>query len=127
MKGDSLSPKPFIVDCLTSVLQECMTEGMETPVFALRLPQKLQDDLAEYSVLYGAPNPRAFAKEILEVVLSGDPRRVAEFNGRLMQKIGEQMTFETTLKALSDAKEATEKAKRAHAPRKGAAHRAKRS
>lgn len=66
---------------------------MPTPIFALRLPQKIQDDLGEIARIYGAPSTRAFAREILEVMVSGEVERVKAFNGRLMMKMGEQMTL----------------------------------
>ena len=66
---------------------------MPTPVFALRLPQKTQDDIAALSKVYGAPNARAFAREILEVITSGDMERIKAFNQRLITRMGEQLVL----------------------------------
>ena len=75
---------------------------MPTPIFALRLPQKTQDDIATLSRIYGSPNPRAFAREILEVITSGDMERIQSFNRRLMMGMGEQLALKLNepLKAL---------------------------
>lgn len=67
---------------------------MPTPIFALRLPQKTQDDIAELAKVYGAPNPRAFAREILEVVTSGDLTRLQAFTERLMSKMAGQLVLQ---------------------------------
>ncbi len=68
-------------------------QGMPTPTYALRLARKTQDDLAQMAKVYGAPNGRAFAREILETVCSGEPARMAAFNRRLLQGVGEQLAL----------------------------------
>lgn len=66
---------------------------MPTPTFALRLSLKTQADLAALSKVYGSPNPRAFAREILEAVTSGDMERIKAFNQRLITRMGEQLVL----------------------------------
>lgn len=66
---------------------------MPTPTFTLRLPKKTQDDIADLAKVYGAANPRAFAREILEVVTSGDLERIKGFNQRLLMRMGEQLSL----------------------------------
>jgi hypothetical protein len=66
---------------------------MPTPLYALRLPQKTQDDLVLMGKLYGLPNGRAFAREVLETMCSGDAGRVQAFLRRLMAGVGEQLAL----------------------------------
>jgi hypothetical protein len=66
---------------------------MPTPTYALRLPGETQKAIADLAGIYGAPNGRAFAREILEVMTSGDPERVKAFNARLIRGMGEQLTL----------------------------------
>lgn len=66
---------------------------MPTPIYSLRLSKKTQDDLSEMGKVYGLPNGRAFAREILEVMCSGDPAKVQAFNRRLMMAVGEQLAL----------------------------------
>jgi hypothetical protein len=67
--------------------------SMPTPTFALRLSLKTQQELAELAKVYGAPNPRALAREILEVIVSGDIERIKAFNARLITRMGEQLVL----------------------------------
>lgn len=85
---------------------------MPTPVFTLRLPQKTKDELAQLAKVYGAPNTRAFAREILEVIVSGDLERIKAFNARLVMRMGEQLTLQWSAAAIAQA------GKRAQEPRK---------
>lgn len=89
---------------------------MPTPVYGLRLPQKVQDDLVEYAKIYGAPSGRAFAREILEVMTSGDMERVKAFNARLIRGVGEQLTL--FMNAQADLGAAQIAGKRAQKPKK---------
>jgi len=86
---------------------------MPTPVYALRLSQKTQDDLSALGKVYGSPNGRAFAREILETVCSGDPVRMAAFNKRLLIGVGEQLALKLNAPlermAAEDRKEAAER------------------
>jgi hypothetical protein len=66
---------------------------MPTPTYSLRLPAETQKAIADLAAIYGAPNGRVFAREILEVMTSGDPERVKAFNGRLIRGMGEQLTL----------------------------------
>jgi hypothetical protein len=66
---------------------------MGTPVYGLRLPKKVQDDLVVFAKIYGAVNGRAFAREVLEVMTSGDLEKVKQFNARLIRGVGEQLTL----------------------------------
>ena len=66
---------------------------MPTPMFTVRLSQKTQADLREFAKVYGSPNASAFAREVLEVMCSGDLSRVKDFNARLIARAGEQMTL----------------------------------
>lgn len=78
---------------------------MPTPIFTIRLAPKTQEDLASMSKVYGSPNPRAFAREVLEVMCSGDLARVKDFNARLIRGVGEQLTLK--LNAAADTIAAT--------------------
>lgn len=80
---------------------------MPTPVYGLRLPVQTQKAIAELAAIYGAPNGRAFAREILEVMTSGDVEQVKAFNARLIRGMGEQLTLK--LNASIDAVTAAEK------------------
>jgi hypothetical protein len=64
-----------------------------TPTYALRLSRKTQDDLALMGKLYGLPNGRAFAREVLETMCSGDAAKVQAFLRRLMMAAGEQLAL----------------------------------
>jgi hypothetical protein len=96
---------------------------MPTPTYALRLAKKTQDDIAELAKIYGSPNGRAFAREILEVTCSGDVARIQAFNRRLMMGMGEQMALK--LNATLDEVAAPEPKERK--PRKKRRARAKRT
>lgn len=74
---------------------------MPTPIYALRLPTKTQQDIAELGKIYGSPNGRAFAREMLETMTSGDMARIKAFNARLITKCGEQLSLQ--LNAAVDA------------------------
>lgn len=101
---------------------------MPTPIFAMRLSAKTQQDLAEMAKIYGSPNTRAFAREILEVMTSGDLERVKLFNGKLIKGMGEQLTLKLNA-AMDGAMGAEKSAKEPKKPKgagKGAGSRAKR-
>lgn len=66
---------------------------MPTPIYALRMSQEEQDSIAQMAKVFGAPNGRAFAREVLAVMCSGDVKRVQEFNARLIRGVGEQLTL----------------------------------
>ena len=89
-----------------------MSKG--TPPFTLRLASKTKADLVEMAKLYGSPNGSAFAREMIEVMVSGDIERVKQFNGRLIAKAGEQMTLKmnAAMDALAEPKKLPLKAKR---------------
>ena len=74
-------------------IQGCKSPPMPTPMFTVRLSQKTQADLREFAKVYGSPNASAFAREVLEVMCSGDLSRVKDFNARLIARAGEQMTL----------------------------------
>lgn len=86
---------------------------MPTPLYCLRLPQKVQDDILTLSRMYGLPNGRAFAREILETITSGDMERIQAFNRRLMMGLGEQLALKLNepLRALSEQQERKPKPK----------------
>jgi hypothetical protein len=85
---------------------------MPTPTYALRLPKKVQDDLASIGLVYGAPNGRAFAREILEVVTSGNPDRISLFVQRFVERIGGQTSFALTVEAPPERTKRTARKKR---------------
>jgi hypothetical protein len=94
--------------------------GMGTPIYALRLPQKVQDDLSSVGRVYGSLNGRAFAREILEVVTSADADRISQFVARFTERLGGQTTF--FVSAVVDAeptgkKRTTRKARKKRKPR----------
>lgn len=80
---------------------------MPTPTYTLRLPRKVQDDLATFALIYGSANGRAFTREVLEVMTSGDMERIKAFNARLVHGMGEQLTLK--LNASFDAFTGVEK------------------
>jgi len=90
--NETFQASPIKSGLTQGVQQGCCTR-MPTPLYTLRLPQKTQDDIAEMGKVYGAPNGRAFAREILEIMCSGDPTRVQSFNRRLMMAVGEQLAL----------------------------------
>lgn len=91
---------------------------MPTPLYALRLPQKVQDDLVTIGRVYGSPNGRAFAREILEVVTSGDPDRISLFVAKFIDRLGGQTSFFLTVESTPAApKRTTRKARRKRRPR----------
>ena len=74
-------------------VSRAVIRSMETPLFALRLPQVLQDQIKEMSKVYGSPNPRAFLRELIECVLSGDQAKATAFNVRLVERVTGQLQF----------------------------------
>lgn len=80
---------------------------MPTPLYTLRLPKEAQDNINRLAKIYGAPNGRAFAREILETFTGGDVERLKEFNAQMIRGMGEQLTLE--LNASLDALKASEK------------------
>jgi len=62
-----------------------------TPIFAFRLPVTEREALIEMSKLCGYPNPRAFLREMVGTMCSGDVERVKQFNARLIRAAGEQL------------------------------------
>jgi len=66
---------------------------MPTPIFSFRLPLVERENLVEMSKVYGAPNPRAFLREMVGAMCSGDPLRVREFNVKLIHAAGEQLVL----------------------------------
>lgn len=66
---------------------------MPTPIFTIRLSPKVQGDLRDLGAIYGAPNARAFAREILEVITSGEIERIKAFNQRLITRMGQQLVL----------------------------------
>lgn len=72
---------------------------MPTPLFNFRLPVEDRKNLEEMSRLYGAKTASDFAREMVSVMCSGDPKRISEFNGRLFQRMGEQLTLDLIGKA----------------------------
>ena len=69
---------------------------MPSPIFGVRLSQKTKDDLSELAKVYGAPTASAFAREVLEVITSGDMSRIQAFNRRLLMGMGEQLALKLT-------------------------------
>jgi len=91
----------------------------KTPVFSFRLKQELQDQIKEMGKAYGSPNPRAFVRELIETVLSGDPVKVGAFNRRLIERAtGQlQLRMEEELTAAFD-RGSQSKARTTRKPRK---------
>ena len=73
----------------------------------------MQDQIKEMSVVYGAPNPRAFLRELIECVLSGDLGRINAFNVRLVERATGQMhlKMEADLAAVVDRAKIAESTK----------------
>lgn len=92
------------------------------PVFTLRLPVAVHAEIRDMAKVYGATSPRAFVRELLLAVLSGDPRQVAEFNSRLITRMGEQLVLDLTQKANQEAEESAKKAKKPTTKGKGSKH-----
>lgn len=85
----------------------------------MRLSVQDQKLLAEMSKVYGAPNPRAFLREILQVMLSGDAERLRGFNTRLAQGVGKHMAEQMAFK-LNETLDETPPPPRKRAKKKGA-------
>jgi hypothetical protein len=66
---------------------------MPTPHFNFRLAEDKANSLREMAKLYGAPNTSEFLREMVGAMCSGDVEQVKAFNGRLFQRIGEQLTL----------------------------------
>lgn len=64
-----------------------------TPVFSFRLPSAERENLVEMSKVFGAPNPRAFLREMVGAMCSGDGERVRAFNTKLIHAVGEQLVL----------------------------------
>jgi len=69
---------------------------MPTPTFTLRLPLALQRQMVDMAKSYGAPNVRAFTKDLLEAVVSGDPMRAGAFTARLLARQQGQLLIAET-------------------------------
>jgi hypothetical protein len=67
---------------------------MATPLYTLRLPAETITAISELGRIYGAPNGRAFVRDMIVAMTSGDIEKVKAFNGQLMRGIGEQMTLQ---------------------------------
>lgn len=80
------------------------------PIFTLRLPQEVHEQIREMSKFYGAANPRQFLREMVLAMLSGDPGQVAAFNKRLFAGFGEQLTLNLTQQAQEQAQQAAQQA-----------------
>lgn len=76
----------------------------DSPILGIRLPEESKKTLREIAGIMGT-TPSGFARELLEVTLSGEPKLIGDFNARLIQKLGEQMT----LVLYAQAKEQTDK------------------
>lgn len=87
---------------------------MPTPTFSLRIPAHVQKNLAEMAKIYGAPNTRAFAAEVLTVMSGNDIEPVKAFIVRFIAKAGEQLTLQ--LSTVMD--DATGSPKKAPKPKK---------
>lgn len=98
---------------------------MPTPLFTMRLPQADQDALLQMSKIYGAPNMRAFAREMISVMCSADVARVKAFNARLIAGVGEQLTID--LNATLDAPRKLTKARKKTGVGKGGRKRGRRA
>lgn len=69
--------------------------------------------MREIAKVYGA-STGGFVAEMVGVMCSGDAKRIAEFNTRLMTKMGEQLALDFVQKAEQQAKKA-KKGARKHA------------
>jgi hypothetical protein len=76
---------------------------MPTPIYALRLPKQVQDDLTSVGRLCGFPNGRAYAREVLEVMVSNDPERVKRFIRLVADKVGEQLSLSLSVSLTSQS------------------------
>lgn len=77
---------------------------MPTPVYRFRLAEADQKNLIEMAKLYGASNTSVFLREMVSSLCSGDQKRVTEFVGRLITKMGEQLLFDLSQKVARDSK-----------------------
>jgi hypothetical protein len=78
---------------------------MANIVYTLRVSKQTADEIARMSCVYGSKTPRAFAREILEVMCSGDEQRVGAFLTRLFERITGQMALQLTETAMKPARE----------------------
>lgn len=89
---------------LLTVGQACRTTlDMPSPKFSFRLPAEDKKNLLELSKVYGSPSPGAFCAEMVGALCSGNANRVAQFNTKLLQKMGEQLAFDFAQKAAAQA------------------------
>jgi hypothetical protein len=100
---------------------------MATPLFNVRLSEKTQADLRAMAAVYGSPNASAYAREVLEVMCSGDLEKVKAFIARLIARAGEQLTLKLNgaLDEVAGAEKPAKKARKLAKTGKGAACRAR--
>jgi len=79
------------------------------PVFTIRLPKEVHEQIRDMAKVFGSANPREFLRELIMAVLSGDQKQVAAFNARLITRMGEQLTLDLAQKAQEEAKESKKK------------------
>lgn len=78
---------------LTGVQHRVQHRAMPTPNFNFRLSADKAAALREMAKLYGSPNTSEFLREMVGAMCSGKVEQVKAFNGKLFQRIGEQLTL----------------------------------
>jgi len=66
---------------------------MPTPLFNFRLPEEEANTLREVAKLYGSPSASAFVREMVTTMCSGEPDQAKAFIGRLISRMGEQLSL----------------------------------
>ena len=85
--SNALQPAPSKAGLTVCEIQVLYLNRMPTPIYALRLSKETQEKIAALAKVYGSPSARAFAREILDVVTSGDMLKLQAFNERLMTRM----------------------------------------
>ena len=90
----------------------------KNPHFTFRVSPKVKSDFVEMARIYGAPSASAFAREIIEMIATGDIERSRAFTLRMAEKAGEQLklslnaSFDEAAKAQKPANKARKSAGR---------------
>lgn len=71
----------------------CLTD-MATPRFTFRLPREARDNLQEVSKICGYLSVSAFLRDLVGTIVSGDGKKIADFNQRMAMRLGEQLRFQ---------------------------------
>lgn len=60
---------------------------------SIRLSLADREALTKVAVINGSPSLRAFCREVLSLLATGDAEKMIAFNSRLIEQAGQQMIF----------------------------------